>query len=172
MTAHDNNSGMRGMTAEQVSTRVLYVLVGLIVAVFGAFFLIGYDIPYEENPEFNAPKLTDLVLVFIYLLTFAAAVLAGCAVVSGFRKRDRSQDVVNNIPAAKITLGCMALLVASLVVTFALGSTAPVMVNGVQYSDAFWLRATDMFINTSIIMLIVAIAGVVFGLSGYVRKMK
>lgn len=172
MSGHDNNSGMSGKTAGQVSTRVLYVLVGLIVVVFGAFFLIGYDIPYDENPEFNAPKLTDLVLVFIYLLIGAAVVLAACAVVSGFRKRDRSQDVVNNIPAAKITLGCMALLVVSLVITFAFGSTASVMVNGVRYSDAFWLRVTDMFINTSIIMLVVAAAGVVFGLSGYVRKMK
>ena len=57
--------GIRKLDAEQVSTRVLYVLVALAVVVFGAFFLIGYDQPYEDDPQFNAPVLTDVVLVFI-----------------------------------------------------------------------------------------------------------
>ena len=88
------------MTAEQVSTRVLYVLVALAVVVFGAFFLIGYDVPYEDNPEFNAPQLTDLVLVFMYVLVLLAAILAVAAVAISFKARDKSQGKVNNIPAA------------------------------------------------------------------------
>lgn len=172
MTGDVKRHGIGGMTAEQVSTRVLYVLVALIAVVFGAFFLIGYDVPYEDNPEFNAPRLTDVVLVFIYLLMAVAVVLASCAVVSGFKKRDRSQDVVNNIPASRIVLFTAVLLVVSLLVTFALGSPAPVTVNGVEYTDTFWLKATDMFINTSIVMLVVAVAGVIFGLSGYARRMR
>lgn len=164
------HGGIGGLTAEQVSTRVLYVLVALAVVVFGAFFLIGYDVPYEDNPEFNAPQLTDLVLVFMYVLVLLAAILAVAAVAISFKARDKSQGKVNNIPAAKIAWGTAGLLVASLLVTFMLGSAEPVPVNGVPYTDVFWLKATDMFINTSLVLLAVAVCGVAFGLSGYSRK--
>ena len=59
---------------------MLVALVVLAVVVFGAFFLIGYDVPFEDNPEFNAPRLTDLVLVFIYVLVLLAAILAVTAI--------------------------------------------------------------------------------------------
>ena len=164
------HGGTGRLTAEQVSTRVLYVLVALAVVVFGAFFLIGYDVPYEDNSEFNAPLLTDVVLVFMYVLVFLAAILAVAAIAIGFKARGKSQGKVNNIPAAKIAWGTAGLLVASLLATFLSGSAEPVPVNGVPYTDVFWLKATDMFINTSLVLLAVAVCGVVFGLSGYNRK--
>ena len=85
--------------------------------------------------------------------------------------RDKAQGKANNIPAAKIAWGTVGLLVASLLATFLLGSAEPVQVNGVAYTDVFWLKATDMFINTSLVLLLVAVCGVAFGLSGYCRKM-
>lgn len=166
------NKGNGKLTAEQISTRVLYALVALTVVVFGAFFLIGYDEPYAEDPSFNAPLLTDAVLVFIYLLTFIASALAVGAVVVAFRQRDKSSAVINNVPAARISRAVVGLLCLSLLGTFLLGSSEPVLANGVEYTDRFWLKATDMFINTSFILLIVAVGGVIFGLSGYNRKVK
>lgn len=162
---------LSGLTAEQVSTRVLVALVVLAVVVFGAFFLIGYDVPFEDNPEFNAPRLTDLVLVFIYVLVLLAAILAVTAIAISLKARDKAQGKANNIPAAKIAWGTAGLLVASLLATFLLGSAEPVQVNSVAYTDVFWLKATDMFINTSLVLLLVAVCGVAFGLSGYCRKM-
>lgn len=162
--------GLDKLTTEQVSTRVLYVLVALAVIVFGAFFLIGYDVPYGENPEFNAPRLTDLVLVFIYVLVALAALLAVVAVALSLKMRDKAQETANNIPSARIAWGTAALLFASLLVTFLSGSAEPVTVNGVAYADKFWLKATDMFINTSFVLLGVAVCGVELGLSGYCRK--
>ena len=164
--------GIKRLDAEQVSTRVLYVLVALAVVLFGAFFLVGYDEPCADDPQFNAPLLTDAVLVFIYVLVAAAAVLAVVAAWLGFGKRDRSGAVVNNVPAARITWAVAALLTGCLVVTFAFGSSEPVLVNGVEYADVFWLNATDMFINTSIVLLAVAVLGVAFGVSGWNRKVK
>lgn len=160
------------LTAEQVSTRVLYALVSLTVIVFSAFFFIGFDIPYEEAPQFNAPLLTDTVLTFIYLLIAATAVIAAVGVVAGLRHRNKSSAVVNNIPAARIAYATVALLCLSLIVTFMLGSTEPVSVNGTDYTDTFWLRATDMFIGTTAVLLTVAAGGVIFGISGYNRKVK
>lgn len=166
------NKGNGKLTAEQVSTRVLYTLVALTVVVFGVFSLIGYNEPYAEDPSFNAPVLTDAVLVFIYMLVFVASALAVGAVVVSVRRRDESSAVINNVPTARISRVVRGLLCLTLVATYGFGSSEPVLANGVEFTDRFWLKATDMFINTSFVLLIVAVCGVIFGLSGYNRKVK
>ena len=52
--------------AEQISQKVFRLMIGLAVLVFGLFYLIGYDLPFDENPDFNAPLFTD-VLIFLML---------------------------------------------------------------------------------------------------------
>ncbi len=163
---------IKRMTAEQVSTRVLYLLIALTVLLFGAFFLIGYDVPYEDDPGFNAPLLTDAVLVFVYLLIVVALVIMGYSVFLAIKRRDKSSNVTNNIPETKILCCTVALLLCCLLITFLLGSSESVHVNGVEFTQAFWLKATDMFINTIAVLLAVAVLGVAFGLSGYGRKLR
>ena len=90
---------IRQLSAEQISTRVLYVLLAVIVLLFGAFFLIGYDIPYDEDPTFNAPMFTDAVLVFIYMLVLATVGITAYAVYRSIKGRDKTSDTINNIPA-------------------------------------------------------------------------
>ncbi len=163
---------IRRMKTEQVSTLVLYILVVLTVLLFGAFFIIGFDKPYEEDPGFKAPLLTDAVLVFVYLLIVAALVIMACSVVRTIKRRDKSTDITNNVPESKILWCTAVLLLCCMVFTFLLGSSQPVKVNGTDFTQAFWLKATDMFINTVIVMLVVAVLGVAFGLSGYSRKIR
>lgn len=158
-------------SADKISGRILIVLIVLSVLVFGAFYLIGYDTPFEEDANFNAPLFTDVVLGYLYFLLFACLVVSVVSVVRGLRQRDASTKIVNGIPAFKIAYGSVALLVASMALTFAFGSSEPVRVNGVAYTDTFWLKATDMFINTSIILIVVALAAVGYGLLGYNRRL-
>ncbi|MCD8291883.1 MAG: hypothetical protein LUC91_10340 [Prevotella sp.] len=160
------------MKTERVSTRVLFILIAFIVLLFGAFFIIGFDTPYSEDPDFNAPLLTDAVLIFVYLLIVAALVIMAYSVVRAIKRRDKSTNVTNNIPESKIMWCTVALLLCCMVITFLLGSTQPVQVNGVEFAQTFWLKTTDMFINTVIVMLIVAVLGVAFGVSGYGRKLR
>jgi len=160
------------MNTERVSTHVLYALVALAMVVFTLFFAIGYDTPYIEDPSFNAPLFTDAVLVFIYLLVFIAVAVAVTSFVHAIKQRDVTSGIINNLPAAKIKYFSFGLLAGLLILTFALGSTEPVLVNGSKYADSMWLRITDMFINTNIVLLIMAALGVAFGLSGYSRKLK
>ena len=44
------------------------------------------------------------------------------------------------------------------------------MVNGAHFTDAFWLRVTDMFVNTSLSLLVIAAGVVIFGATRYYRK--
>lgn len=161
---------IHSLTAEQLSTRVLYVLVALTVVIFVLFFTVGYDRPYTNDPQFNAPQFTDAVLWFIYILIIGACVVGLCSLIRALRQRDSADNVINNLPAARIKYGVFGLLAVLLVLTFLLGSTEPVLVNGVKYADSLWLRLTDMFLNTSLVLLVVAAIGVAFGLSGSNRK--
>ena len=48
-----------------------WIIIGLIAisaVIFLAFWMVGYDMPYEEDADFNAPLLTDMLLGYIYLM--------------------------------------------------------------------------------------------------------
>ena len=38
----------------------------LAVVVFALFFLVGYDMPFLENPDFNAPLFTDVLIILMW----------------------------------------------------------------------------------------------------------
>ncbi|MBO4786817.1 MAG: hypothetical protein J5510_07100 [Prevotella sp.] len=138
------------------------VLVGIIAVIFCAFFLIGYDNPYEDNPAFNAPRLTNLIIILSYLLIIGTLALTIFSLVMAYRNRNKSAAVVNNVPAARIAYIISGGVVALLILTFLFGSSAPMVINGEQYTQTLWLKTADMFIFTAIAMLIVAIAAVAY----------
>lgn len=162
----------RDTPADKIAGRVLIALVAATAVLFAAFFLVGFDAPFADDSNFNAPILTDALLVFVYLLIAVAVAVAVVAMVRGLRLRNKTDMVVNGIPAARIARGSATLLVTTLAVAFALGSSSPLSINGVDYTDAFWLKATDMFIYTSAVLLLVAVGAMGYGLSGHNRKAK
>ena len=150
------------MSTQRLSARILMVLVGIIAVVFCAFFLIGYDNPYEENPAFNAPRLTNFIIILTYLLIIGTLALTIFSLVMAYRNRNKSAAVVNNVPATRIAYIISGGVVALLILTFLLGSSTPMVINGEQYTQALWLKTADMFIFTAIILLVVAIATVAY----------
>ena len=63
-------------SAENISQRIFYLLIGLAILVFGLFFLVGYDMPFDENPDFNAPLFTDVLIVLMWLFLIGGVGLA------------------------------------------------------------------------------------------------
>lgn len=161
----------KDMKTEQITGRLLYGLVGLAAVVFLLFYLVGYNMPYVFDPEYNAPLFTDVVIVFMYLMVAAGVAAAVYAVVMERKRRSR-QSVENGIPVGKIERGTLVLLVALLAVSFLLGSSAPIKVDGEVFDSVFWLKATDMLIYTSLALIAVAVAAVVFSVAGNRIKRK
>lgn len=156
-----------------IKTKQQWIKIGLIAlsaVVFPAFWFVGYDMPYEEDAAFNAPLLTDVLLVYIYLLLAVAAGVTVYSIVHGIRTRGRQDNTENGVPAARITIATWGITVALLIVTFACASTTPIKVNGHDFSEALWLRLSDMFIYSSGIMILLAVVAVAFGMSGYSRR--
>lgn len=159
-------------SAARISTRVMYVLSAFAALIFCAFYLIGYDTPYEKDASFNAPLLTDAILTLIYIIVSGVALLTVYSTVCHIRKNGRSSERSNNIPSTKIIWANIALTSVCMISTFIAGSSEPFTVNGTKYDNILWLKIADMFINTATLLILVAIGSVMFGLSGYNRKIK
>ena len=157
-------------SAERISQRILYGIVAVAVLVFGLFYLIGFDRPYIDDPNFNSPLFTNAVLLLMYGIVLAAVVVLGCAIYHTLKTRGRGERVDNGIPVKKIAYVVAIGTMVVLLLTFLLGSSVPMTVNGKVYADALWLKVADMFIFTSMGMILVAIGAVLYGATRYKRK--
>jgi hypothetical protein len=76
------------------------------------------------------------------------------------------------VPARTIAYGVAGVLLLIMVLTFLVVSSNPMLINGEWFKDTFWLKLTDMFIFTTIILLVLAAIGVLLGSLGVGRKLK
>ena len=156
-------------SAEQISQKVFRLMIGLAVLVFGLFYLIGYDLPFDENPDFNAPLFTDVLIILMWLFLIGGVGLAVYSMVKDYRS-SRSEAVVNGVPVRRIFRITWLTLLAVLILTFLLGGSDPMLINGENYADWLWLKLSDMFVITSLLMLLAGIGAVCFGATRYIRK--
>ena len=156
------NIDIRHWPTEKISKSVLYLLVLLTALLFVLFFTVGYDIPYDENPDMNAPLLTGAVVVFMMLMIVAALVVTVATAIRTIRRcHELSND--NLIPSARISYGVAGATAALLVLTFAVGSDDALTVNGKPFVDWMWLKMSDMFVSTALIMITAAVGLLVYG---------
>ena len=160
---------LKSWGTERLSQRLLYVLVGVSAVVFALFYLVGYDLPFDENPDFNAPLFTDVLIFLMWLFLIGGVGLAVYSMVKDYRS-SKSDAVVNGVPVRRIFRITWLTLLAVLVLTFLLGGSDPMLINGENYADWLWLKLSDMFVITSLLMLLAGIGAVCFGATRYIRK--
>lgn len=114
--------------------------------------------------------MVDALLILIFLMLLAAVLVTALSMVRSLRRRSGRTGVENGVPTRGISLGVAALLAGSLVFTFLLGSSEPLSINGEDFTSVFWLKLTDMFIFTALILIVIAAGGVVYGMSGLNRR--
>lgn len=159
-------------STEQLSRWVLYALSALTACLFALYYLIGYDQPYVENPDFNEPLLTTTLLLFMYTLLATTVGIGVWSILRETKRRRSESKVSNGIPTSLISRCVAGGTLMVFVLTFVSGSTQPLMTNGKSFTDGMLLRMADQFINTSILLLIAAVLAVAFGMTRYYRKQK
>ncbi|WP_077196672.1 hypothetical protein [Prevotella ihumii] len=160
------------LSTERISQRVLYALVAVIAVVFALFFLVGFDTPFAANPSFNAPLFTSALIVLMWGMLGVATLAAVVTLIKKARYSSQSEKMVNGIPTRRISLMVSLGTMLCLGLTLLLGSSAQMLINGVPFTDPFWLKTADMLVNTSLIMLLTAALAVAFGATRYHRKRK
>ena len=145
---------LKTQSAFRISRLVLYIVVGITAVIYGLFLLVGYNAPLDTAPSFTAPLLTPLLIGFVELMIVAAVVIAVWMGIA--RWRSMKAKSAGSITSIRIILGVAFGTVVLLAVGFALGSTAPIMANGTEYTDRLWLRVADMFIYSGVALIVVA----------------
>lgn len=110
---------------------------------------------------FVSPLIADIMLWLMYIASTVAIVVTVVSVVRTVRLRTKDDEVVNGVPRTRMAWVVVIAFLLCLVLTFVLGSSEPIRTNGELFTDPFWLKAADMFIYTSLILIIGCFAGVV-----------
>ena len=86
-------------STERISQSVLYMLTAMTIVIFLLFWLVGFSRPFTDDPNFNAPLFTDVLLIFMAILAIAAFALAVWALWREFNMARQNKIVLdNNIP--------------------------------------------------------------------------
>ena len=96
----------------------------------------------------------DVVIVTMYVLMAVAVAVSVWSAWRVARLRQRRQST-------RIGYGVAGGVAVLLLLTYLLGSTAPLMSNGKVFDSPVWLRLTDMFIYSSLILIVTCSAVVV-----------
>ena len=92
--------------------------------------------------------LIDIIIIAMYVLLALTLAVSAWSAWKGVRIRQRRKSTRIGYGVA----GATALL---LLVTCLLASTSPLQSNGALFTDTLWLRLADMFIYSSITLIIV-----------------
>jgi len=129
----------------RISYYVLYALFAAIIVVCGLFYFDGFD---RVVGEFNDPVHTETLIYLIYFILGLCVVVTLVAAVIQFG----SALVDSPVNAIKSLVG-LILLVVLLGVTWSMGSSDAVITGDGPYTDAFWLKMTDMLLYSIYVLM-------------------
>ena len=147
----------------RASYYLLYVLFAIIAVVLVLFFGVGFNNPNAAG--LNEPQYTDALIYLKYAFAAATAILAVLAGIIQF-----GQSLKDDPKGAVKTVIALVLVVALVVVCYSIGSDAPIMANGEAYTDAFWLKITDMFLYSMYALAALATLATIVNLTGIFKK--
>lgn len=123
---------------------------------FWRSYLIGFDLPYAADPVFQrAPLLTDVTARLHGILPTGRRVGRGCRVWRATNSREGL--TVISLPESGLPMVCN---VSDSCLTFVFGSTQAMTSTDRECSPDALQRMSDMFVNSSLLLLVLA-AGVV-----------
>ena len=153
----------------KISYYILYILFALTLVILGVFYMVGYDNPVGE---YNAPENTDLLIYFMYAMVVLCVIAAIGSVISNVVSSFGGPKGVNisGVPEKLISIVSLTILVVSLVVAYAMGTDVAIITGDGAYTDAFWLKITDMFIYAIYFLMLVATFGLLVNMTGIFKK--
>ena len=153
---------------EKISKIVLWTLIGISIVVTALFLLIGYDTPYEENPTFVDPQLTDLLLCWTYILIIATAVAATAAVIYGFvngSNKSKHEEKGFLGKTSLIAWGTFAVSLLAGIIAGIINKDEVLLVNGKEWSDATATIITETSMVSTLILTIATVLVTAFSMA-------
>ncbi|MBP3214140.1 MAG: hypothetical protein J6M19_04810 [Bacteroidaceae bacterium] len=152
---------------EKTSKITLWVLIGISIVVMALFLLVGYDTPYEENPKFNDPAMTDLLIIWTYILIIATALATVGAVIYGFVSGGNKSKNEDTGMASKAGIMAWGTFLVSVVIGIVVGianQSEVLLINGERWNDPTDIILTDTSMISILILTIVTVIATVFSM--------
>ena len=152
---------------EKISKITLWVLIGISLVVMALFLLVGYDTPYEENPKQVAPQLTDLLIIWTYILIAVTAVAAVGAVIYGFVSGGNKSKHEEVGPASKAGFIAWGTFIVSVIIGVVMGisnQSEVLLINGERWNDPTDIILTDCWMIYILIRTVVTILATAFSM--------
>lgn len=144
---------------EKISKYTLWAGMGISIVILILFYLIGFDREFEENPEFNDPQLTDVLLVWTYFLTAVACVVAVWSVIHGLTTKGTgtSKDTGLAAHTSAIAWGiCFVSVVLGAIIGF-MNKGESLLINGKVENIPSDIIITDTCMVSILILTIVTV---------------
>jgi len=145
---------------EKISKITLWALIGISIVVVALFLLIGYDTPYEENPKFNDPQLTDVLICWTYFLIAAAAIASVGAVIYGFVNGSGKSKSEDKGLLSKTGLIAWGTFIVSIVIGAVVGIAnqgETLLINGKDWNNPTDIIMTDTSMISILVLTVVTI---------------
>ena len=154
-------------TVEWTSKITLWVLIGISLVILVLFLLIGYDRPYEENPSFNDPQLTDVLIIWTYILIVATTLTTIIAVIGGLINGSGKSLHAEKGLASKANLIAWGTFIVSVIIGLVVGiknKNEFLLINGKNENDATDIILTDTSMIAILILTIVTVLVTVYSM--------
>ncbi len=157
------------MKSMKISSYVMYAVMAISIVVLALFFLVGYDTPYKEDPKFNDPQFTDLLMVWMGVLIVLTFALTLVSVV--MQVKNASASDAKGIAGKTGTISVIG-MVLSIVIGLGVGlaDQSPVLVNGEVFTDPVELCITDTCLISMFILLIMSVIAIFASMVLVVKK--
>lgn len=155
----------RPISNHRLATVVVRTIIAVTAIVYLAFYLVGFNLPYLFNPQQNAPLLTGVVVTFVLLLLGITIAAVVWSLLRQWRTNPQQQANESPMLRRKRTLtrwAIVATVAVTLLLTYILASTQPLIINNEHFGNALQLRMANMFTATTIVCIILAVASVAY----------
>ncbi len=159
------------MNIEKISSWLLKGLMAVIIIVFVLFFLVGYDTPYEENPNMVSPKLLDVVLVLCIALVIAAVIATVWSAVLKVTQGSNKEREEGLIGRTGLISGVA--FIGSIVIGLIVGIVQKdqhLLINGKDWHEPVESIITDTSLVSIVILLVITLAALIYSMVTKVKK--
>ena len=142
----------------KLSSWTLLALSLLTIVVLGMFFGGGVEDPAAENKNYI---YTDLLLNWTYTAFFLTIIVMAALAIWQFMS-----VLKTNPKSALMSLVVLAIFALMLIITYSMGDGTPLTTlnaDSQTYNTSFWLKATDMWIQSTIVLFVAIIAVICAG---------
>ncbi len=153
------------MDIEKISKYLLWTLMGISFVIIVAFFLIGFDTPWEENPKMNNPVLLDVLNIWSIILIVVGVVslLASFTMYIVQHGLDKSIIYTWGLPIVSVGIG---------VIVGVANKDEHMLINGKDWNIPSDIVITDASIVSIAILTVIAVGVAIWSMvaEGFSKK--